>query len=274
MIKVVVTGGAGRMGSLISRLVYESDDMELAAVVEREDHPLLGKGLGNIWGTENVDIKLKSDFLAEIEKADLYIDFTVPEVSLKFLTLAVSRGKSAVIGTTGFNATDMDFIAEQARKIPVVLAPNMSLGINLLFYLTKKVTEVLYPGDYDVEIVERHHRHKLDAPSGTALKLGEIISDVIGKPLTDIMRWGRYGRSISEKSREEVGIFALRGGEVVGEHTLYFSGVAEEMVITHRAFSRKAFAIGALQAARWVMKINKPGLYDMQDVLGLREEEK
>ncbi len=269
--KVVVTGAAGRMGSLISRLVWESEDMELAGVIEREDHPLLGRDMGYIWGTEKAGIVLESDFLNRIENADLYIDFTSPESSLKFLTLAAMKGKAAVIGTTGFTEQDREFIREQAQKIPVVLAPNMSLGINLLFYLTKKVSEVLFNRDFDIEIIERHHRHKLDAPSGTALKIGEIISEVIGKPLEEIMKWGRYGRSTTERSKDEVGIFALRGGEVVGEHTLFFSGPAEEVVITHRAFSRKAFAIGALQAARWVAGRDK-GLYDMQDVLGLRGE--
>jgi 4-hydroxy-tetrahydrodipicolinate reductase len=271
MIRVLVTGGAGRMGSLIARLVWESDEFELSGVVEREDHPLIGGDMGTIWGAEKVEVKLESDFLSLVEKADVYVDFTTPEASLKFLTLAVSRGKPAVIGTTGFTEEDKEFIREQTEKIPVVLAPNMSLGVNLLFYLTKKVGEVLYQRDYDVEIVERHHRHKLDAPSGTEIKLGEIIAELIGKPLEDIMRWGRYGRSNNERSKEEVGIFALRGGEVVGEHTLYFSGVAEEVVITHRAFSRKAFALGALQAAKWIVQ-QKPGLYDMQDVLGLKEE--
>ncbi len=270
MLKVVVTGAAGRMGGLISRLVWESDDMELVGAVEREDHPLIGRDMGNIWGTENVGIKLESDFLALVERADLYIDFTTPEASLKFLTLAASKGKGAVIGTTGFTEQDKNFIEEFSRKIPIILAPNMSLGVNLLFYLTRKVSEVLYERGYDIEMVERHHRHKLDAPSGTALRLGEIVADVIGKPLEDIMKWGRYGRSESERSKEEVGIFALRGGEVVGEHTLYFSGTAEEVVITHRAFSRKAFAYGALQAAKWLVN-QKAGLFDMQDVLGLKE---
>ena len=269
MLKIVVTGAAGRMGSLISRLVWESEDMELVGAVEREDHPLIGRDLGNIWGTENVGMQLESDFLALIEKADLYIDFTTPEASLKFLTLASGKGKGAVIGTTGFTEQDREFIKEHAGKIPIVLAPNMSLGVNLLFYLTRKVSEVLYEKGYDIEVVERHHRHKLDAPSGTALRLGEIIAEVIGKPLEDIMKWGRYGRSSTERSREEIGIFALRGGEVVGEHTLYFSGAAEEVVITHRAFSRKAFAFGALQAAKWLSS-QEPGLYDMQDVLGLK----
>lgn len=271
MLKVVVTGAAGRMGSLISHLVWESEDMELVGVVEREDSPFVGKDIGNVWGSEQVGIKITTDFLLLIEKADVYIDFTSPEASLKFLTLAVSKGTAAVIGTTGFTEQDKEFIEEQSAKIPVVLAPNMSLGVNLLFYLTKRISEVLYPRDYDIEIVERHHRHKLDAPSGTALNLGEIVAEVIGKPLAEIMKWGRYGRAEIERSKEEVGIFALRGGEVVGEHTLFFSGAAEEVVVTHRAFSRKAFAFGALQAARWVVN-QKSGLYDMQDVLGLKEE--
>ncbi len=269
MLKIVVTGAAGRMGSLISRLVWESNDMELVGAVEREDHPLVGRDLGTMWGTENVGKALESDFLGLIEEADVYIDFTVPEASLKFLTLASSKSKGAVIGTTGFTEQDRSFIKEHSKRIPIVLAPNMSLGVNLLFFLTRKVSEVLYEKSYDIEIVERHHRHKLDAPSGTALRLGEIVADVIGRSLEDIIKWGRYGRADSERGKEEIGIFALRGGEVVGEHTLYFSGAAEEIVITHRAFSRKAFAFGALQAAKWLYS-QSPGLYDMQDVLGLK----
>ena len=273
MINVVVTGCTGRMGQIISKLVIENDNTNLVGAIEIEGHELIGTDIGTFLGYDKLGVKISSDFLEEVQKADVYIDFTSPEASLKFLTLAASKNRSAVIGTTGFSASDLEFIHGKAETIPVVLAPNMSLGVNLLFYLTKKITEVLKGKGYDIEMVERHHRHKLDAPSGTAVRLGEIVAEVLGKELDDIIKWGRYGRVKTERSDDEVGIMSLRGGEVVGEHTLYFSGKAEELIITHRAFSREAFARGAVDAAIWVSDKNS-GFYDMQDILGLKEEAK
>ena len=270
MIKIVVTGCTGRMGQFISKLIIENENTKLVAAVEMENHPAIGQDIGVMTGIGEVGVKISSDFISAIENADVYIDFTAPEASLKFLTLASSKGKAAVIGTTGFTASDMEFIKKEAEKIPVVLAPNMSLGVNLLFYLTKKITEVLKDKQYDIEMVERHHRHKLDAPSGTAVKLGEIVAETVGKELDEIIKWGRHGRSDNERSASEVGIMSLRGGEIVGEHTVYFSGSAEELIVTHRAYSREAFAQGAVNGAIWIADKSN-GLYDMQDVLGLKE---
>ena len=270
MIKVVVTGCTGRMGQFISKLIIENENTELVAAVEMENHPAIGEDIGAIVGVGEIGVQISSDFISAIEKADVYIDFTAPEASLKFLTLASSKGKAAVIGTTGFTSSDLEFIKGESKKVPVVLAPNMSLGVNLLFFLTKKIAEVLKDKQYDIEMVERHHRHKLDAPSGTAVKLGEIVAETIGKELEEIIKWGRFGRTNNERSDSEVGIMSLRGGEIVGEHTVYFSGSAEELVVTHRAYSREAFAQGAVNAAIWLNKKDK-GLYDMQDVLGLKE---
>lgn len=271
MVNILVTGCTGRMGQIISKLVLENENAKLSGVVEIDNHPAIGRDIGLIIGVGETGVKITSDFISSIENADVYIDFTSPAASLKFLTLASSKGKAAVIGTTGFTAQDIDFIKSEAEKIPVILAPNMGLGVNLLFYLTKKITEVLKDKQYDIEMVERHHRHKLDAPSGTAVRLGEIVAETVNKELDDIIKWGRYGRTENERSDDEVGILSLRGGEVVGEHTLYFSGKAEELIMTHRAYSREAFAQGAVNAAIWLSQ-NKSGLYDMQDVLGLKEE--
>lgn len=267
MINVIVTGVAGRMGRRIVDIVIETDGMDVSGATERSGHELVGMDIGDFLGLGKKGSAISDDITKIVKGGDVVIDFTFPEVSLVNLKAAAKAGKAAVIGSTGFSPEQLAEVKKLAKKIPVVLAPNMSVGVNLLLKVLADVAKVL-DEDYDIDIVETHHRHKKDAPSGTALKMAQVVAAARGKSLDKVGVYERHG-NIGERKRGEIGVQTLRVGDVVGEHTVMFGTLGERIEITHKASSRDVFARGAVRAASWVSG-QKPGLYDMQDVLGIK----
>lgn len=267
MIKAIVTGVAGRMGSRIVSIIKDTDNISVVGAVERGGHPLLGRDAGEVGGLGPIGVKIGHRIDDLLDNADVVIDFTAPEVTLYNLERACARGRPIVIGTTGISREGEEKIRECAKKIPCVFSPNMSVGVNLIFKVLQDVAKVL--GDeYDVEIVEAHHRHKKDAPSGTAMQMARVLAGALGRDLSQVGRFSRHGM-IGERERKEICIQSLRAGDIVGDHTVLFGGMGERIEITHRAHSRDNFARGAVRAAMWVVN-QRPGLYDMMDVLGLK----
>ena len=270
MIKAIVAGAAGRMGRQIIAAVLDSDRIELAGGFEKPGHPALGEDLGLLAGEAACGLRVADSLAQAIQAApggaEVIIDFTAPEASLANLTAAMDLGLAGVVGTTGFSPEQRAEIARLAQTRPVVLAPNMSVGVNLLFQVAGEVARRLGPG-YDMEIVEAHHRLKKDAPSGTALRLAEVLAQARNWSLEETGRFARHGQ-IGQRPEAEIGVQAVRAGDIVGDHTVIFAGPGERLELTHRAHSRLNFAQGAMRAAIWVMD-QGPGLYDMQDVLGL-----
>ncbi|MBI5587857.1 MAG: 4-hydroxy-tetrahydrodipicolinate reductase [Deltaproteobacteria bacterium] len=266
MIKIAVTGAAGRMGRAIVNAVMANPATELAGALEREDSPFLGKDTGELAGAEKSGVKITSDADKAFRKADCIIDFTHPDSSMKFLEDAAAMNKAVVIGTTGFSHHQRALITEHCLKTRVVMAPNMSVGVNLLLKLVQEAAVVL--SDYDIEIVEAHHRHKKDAPSGTAIRIAEVIAHALQRDLEKVAVYERKG-IIGERRPEEIGIQTVRAGDIIGDHTVLFAGPGERVEIIHKASSRDTFATGAVKAAVWLYD-KKNGLYDMQDVLGLK----
>jgi len=267
MTRLIVAGAAGKMGSRIAALAKDYPDLKLTGAFERKGHEAIGKDVGEVIGIGKTDITLSDDLGKIIDDADVVISFTTPEASLEHLKTAAQKKKAMVIGTTGFSKEGIQSVKELSQSIPVVMAPNMSVGVNLLFKVLGDIAKVL-GDDYDIEIVESHHRLKKDAPSGTALKMAQVISESINRNLDEVAVYARKGM-IGERSKKEIGIQTVRAGDIVGEHTVLFGGLGERIEITHKASSRDTFARGALKAARWIY--GKPaGLYDMMDVLGLK----
>ena len=268
MIRAIVTGAAGRMGTRIITLIAETEGIELAGAVERRGHPWIGRDAGEGLGPGRTGVLIGDDLAVCIEQGDVVIDFTAHDVSTGHLEIAARKGKAIVIGSTGFTSQEMVRARELAGSFPCVIAPNMSVGVNVLFKVLADVAGIL-GGDYDVEIVETHHRLKKDAPSGTALRMAQVIAESLGRDLEKVGVYSRRGM-IGERTGQEIGIQTLRAGDIVGEHTVIFGGMGERVEFTHRAHSRDNFARGAIRAALWV--VGRPnGLYDMQDVLGLRK---
>jgi 4-hydroxy-tetrahydrodipicolinate reductase len=266
MIKVVVTGAAGRMGTQIVRVVGATDGMALSGAVERPG-AAVGQDAGALAGLGAIGVAVQDDLAKALAGADVVVDFTSHEASARHAEACAERGVALVIGSTGFTPEAKARVAAAARKIPIVLSPNMSVGVNVLFELVRQAAKVLGDG-YDVEIVEIHHKKKRDAPSGTAVRLGEVAAEALGRDPQDALAYTRHG-IMGERPPWQIGVQTLRGGDVVGEHTVYFCGEGERLELTHRATSREQFARGAVRAAAWVA--GKPaGLYDMGDVLGLR----
>ncbi|MCK4325924.1 4-hydroxy-tetrahydrodipicolinate reductase [bacterium] len=264
MIRVIVTGACGRMGKRISSLVMAEKDMELVGAVERKGHPSLGKDIGELLGLGKKGVILQEDLKKVVNNGQVIIDFTAPGATLTHLRPAAEHKKAMVIGTTGFSEEELKGVKDLAKNIPCLISPNMSLGVNLLFKVARDMARALGDG-YDIEIVEAHHRRKQDAPSGTAKKLAEILSEARGKSLEKVAVYGRKGMT-GERPKEAIGIHAVRGGDIVGDHTVIFAGEGERVELIHRAHSRDTFARGAIQAARFVTTA-KEGLYSMQDVL-------
>ncbi len=266
--KVAVIGAAGRMGKVIGRLILtDYRDMEYAAGIEAPGSDSLGSDVGELCGTGPCGVSVTGDIEGALKGVDVAIDFTTAEASVRNASLAATAGVPIVIGSTGLSGQQKEEIARAAEKIPLVLAPNMSVGVNLLFKLVREAVRAL-GDDYDVEIFEIHHRFKKDAPSGTAVRLAEIIAEEKGLSLEEHGVFGRKGFT-GERRKEEIGVMTLRAGDVVGEHTVIFGALGERVELTHRAHTRETFARGAIRAARWV--IDQPsGMYDMQDVLGIR----
>jgi len=267
MVRIAVAGIGGRMGSRIARLVEETEGVRLTGGFEHPDHPAAGKEGAAVLGTPVADPFVVGGSIREVlPEADVVIDFTSAAASVAHLEAAAEAGKAMVVGSTGFQPGQTERAGELARRIPCVLAPNMSVGVNVLFQMVGDLARLL--GErFDVEIVETHHRYKKDAPSGTALKLARVAAEALGRDLGDTGVYARHGL-VGERSSKEIGVQTLRGGDIVGEHTVLFAGLGERIEVTHRAHSRDTFARGAIRAATWVVR-QKPGLYDMHHVLGI-----
>jgi 4-hydroxy-tetrahydrodipicolinate reductase len=267
MIRVAVTGAAGRMGRTLIQAVHDTDGMVLGAAFERPDSTLLGADAGELAGTGYAGVTVTADLAAAADAFDTLIDFSVPAATLASAAACAARGKALVIGTTGFDPEGLAQIRAAAERIPVLMAPNMSVGVNVVFKLIELATRVL--GDsVDIEIIEAHHRHKIDAPSGTAVRMGEIVAATLGRDLGEVAVYGREGTT-GARARETIGFATVRAGDIVGDHTVLYAGNGERIEITHRAESRMNFAQGALRAVKFLAG-SQPGLYDMQDVLGFR----
>ena len=264
---VAIIGAAGRMGTRLIQAVCETEGLTLSGAVERDGHPQLGMDAGLTAGAGELGVLLTSDLDAAVAAADVLIDFTFPEVTLNNLSVCARHSKMLVSGSTGFTPEQKQQVEEFAKTIPVVLAPNMSVGVNACFKLLKEAAGIL-GDDFDVEVVELHHNKKKDSPSGTAVRMGEVVAETLGRDYNQVANYHREGMC-GERTHAEIGMQTVRGGDIVGEHTVYFIGMGERIEISHRAMSRDMFARGAARACVWLQ--NQPaGLYDMQDVLGLR----
>ncbi len=264
--KVAIVGAAGRMGGRLIQAVVAAPGLELVGATERPDHPQIGTNAGLLAAVGELGVTLSDNLEAVLEKADVLIDFTFPEVTLKNLEICARSGKKMVTGSTGFTPEQKQQVEKYAQQIAVVMAPNMSVGVNACFKLLKEAATIL-GDDFDVEIVELHHNKKKDAPSGTAVRMGEVVATALGRDYNSVANYHREGMC-GERSHDEIGMQTVRGGDIVGEHTVYFIGMGERIEISHRAMSRDMFARGAVRACQWLQD-KENGLYDMQDVLGL-----
>lgn len=264
MTRIGINGAAGRMGRMLIEACRAAEGVELTAAAERADSPLIGTDAGDLVGAGTLGVPLRSEL--DPEGFDVLIDFTRPEGTLQQLELCRRAGRRMVIGTTGFSEEQRAEIAAAAADIAIVFAPNMSVGVNLCFRLLELAARVLGE-EVDIEVIEAHHRHKVDAPSGTALRMGEVVADALGRDLKTCAVYGRQG-NIGERKQGTIGFETIRAGDIVGEHTVMFAGSGERVEIVHKASSRATFASGAVRAAHWVAERER-GLFDMQDVLGL-----
>ncbi len=267
MLRIAVAGARGRMGSRIAALTVEHEGLELSAAFERQGHDDIGHDVGELLGLGSLGVYLASSVREVVGSSDVIIDFTQPQATLENMKAAADKGLAVVTGTTGFTKEELEELRSLAGKMPCVFASNMSLGVNLLLKVLADVSRAL-GDDYDIEIVEAHHRLKKDAPSGTALTMARTIAEAVGRDLDEVGVYARHGM-IGQRAAKEIGIQSIRAGDIVGEHTVIFGGLGERVEIAHRVSNRDTFARGALRAALWVAD-KKPGLYDMQDVLGLK----
>jgi 4-hydroxy-tetrahydrodipicolinate reductase len=266
MMKIAVAGASGRMGRMLVEAVLEAPDAELSGALDIAGSPALGRDAGDFLGRVT-GVRITDSLDEALAGADALIDFTRPEGTLRHLEACAARGVRMVIGTTGFDEDGKAAIARAAQRIGVVFAPNMSVGVNVTFKLLETAARILAEG-YDIEIIEAHHRHKVDAPSGTALRMGEVIADALGRDLKKVAVYGREGVT-GERDPSTIGFATVRGGDIVGDHTVLFAGIGERIEITHRSASRVTYAHGSLRACRFLAG-RQAGLFDMQDVLGLR----
>ncbi|MDP1633927.1 MAG: 4-hydroxy-tetrahydrodipicolinate reductase [Gallionellaceae bacterium] len=264
-IRVAIAGSGGRMGRVLLECLAQADDLVLHAALEYGGSPLLGQDAGVLGATPGTTIT--ADVEQALRGTDVLIDFTRPEGTMQHLDICRKHKVNMVVGTTGMNAQQKAALGAAAQDIGIVFAPNMSVGVNLVFKLLETASRVLSEG-YDIEIIEAHHRHKVDAPSGTAMGMGEVVARTLGRDLEKCAVYGREGHT-GERDPSTIGFATVRGGDIVGDHTVLYAGIGERIEITHKASSRATFAIGALRAARF-LKANKAGMYDMQDVLGLK----
>ena len=264
--RIAIAGSSGRMGRMLIETVLKAEDMQLAAALDVAGSAYLGKDAGELVGAP-CGTPIRADFDAALAGVDCLIDFTRPAGTLAHLASCRKHGVAMVIGTTGMEAEQKKAIEHAGRDIPIVFAPNMAVGVNLVFKLLDTAARVLAQG-YDIEVIEAHHRHKVDAPSGTALRMGEVVAAALGRDLKQCAVYGREGVT-GERDPSTIGFATVRGGDIVGDHTVLFAGTGERVEITHKAASRMPYALGSLRAARF-LKERKNGLFDMQDVLGLR----
>ena len=268
MVRIIASGACGRMCKRVLSLSQGDGDIDIAGGVECEGHPDLGRDIGQLIGVGDLGVKLADNIEDVIDLGDVVVEFSSsPQVALEHLDAAVKHGKAMVIGTTGYSSDEMDKLKSLASQIPCVQTPNMSVGVNVLFKIVGEVASILGRG-YDIEITEVHHRFKKDAPSGTAAKLAQIIADSLERDLEKVGVYGRKG-IVGQRTDAEIGVHALRGGDIVGDHTVMFATTGERVEIKHQAQSRDAFAQGAIRAIKFIA--DKPkGLYDMADVLGIK----
>jgi 4-hydroxy-tetrahydrodipicolinate reductase len=263
---IAIAGASGRMGQMLIEAVRAADDCRLGGALDIASSPALGQDAGAFAG-QATGVKITSDLRQGLQGCDVLIDFTRPEGTLEHLRVCRELGVSAVIGTTGFTDAQKAEIAEASKHIAIMMAPNMSVGVNVTLKLLEMAAKALSTG-YDIEIVEAHHRHKVDAPSGTALKMGEVIADALGRDLKECAVYERYGVT-GERDPSSIGFATIRGGDIVGDHTVLFAGIGERIEISHKSSSRVTYAQGSLRAARF-LDGRKAGLFDMFDVLNLK----
>jgi len=267
MIKAIVAGAAGRMGKRIIHMICQNPEIELTGAFEQSDHPDINKDAGQVAGSGEIGVNIAGSLEEVLGQGEVLIDFTAPRATLENTRVAASRGLAMVIGTTGITGEVLNEVESLAGKIKCVLAPNMSVGVNVMFKIAGEMARIL-GNDYDMEILEVHHRLKKDAPSGTAMRLAGILAEAVDRDLEKVGVYERKG-IIGQRTDEEIGIQTWRAGDITGEHTVMFGGIGERLELTHRAHNRDNFARGAVRAALWVVK-QPEGLYDMQDVLGLK----
>ncbi|MHB8345786.1 MAG: 4-hydroxy-tetrahydrodipicolinate reductase [Acidiferrobacterales bacterium] len=267
MTRIAITGAGGRMGRSLIEACHGSEGMRLSVAIDRPGSAAIGSDAGDLAGVGRLGVPVVHDLGKVLDQFDVLVDFTRPDATLAYMDLCRAGAKRMVIGTTGFDDAGRQRIGAAARDMALVFAPNMSVGVNLCFRLLDMAARVL-GAEADVEIIEAHHRHKVDAPSGTALRMGEVVAAALGRDLRECAVYGRQGVT-GERARQTIGFSTVRGGDIVGDHTVLFAAQGERVEITHRAESRMNFAHGALRAARWLQD-REAGLFDMQDVLGLR----
>jgi 4-hydroxy-tetrahydrodipicolinate reductase len=267
MMKIAIAGATGRMGKMLIEAVLNCTDAQLVGALEHESCPLLGEDAGAFLG-KKTGVAITSDIAKALSNAEFLIDFTRPEGTMAHLAVAQKTNTKMIIGTTGLSPEQIDSLKKVSANLAVVFAPNMSVGVNATFKLLEIAAKMLNEG-YDIEIVEAHHRHKVDAPSGTALRMGEVIADALGEKLDDVAIYAREGHT-GERKAGSIGFATIRGGDIVGDHTVLFAGEGERIEISHKSSSRQSYAQGSLRAARFLQG-QRSGLYDMQDVLGLRK---
>ncbi len=265
--RIAVTGAAGRMGRSLIETVTETQGVALTAAIEKAGNSMIGTDAGELAGIGKIGVHVADSLSAVVDQFDVLIDFTRPESTVVNLDFCAEHGKCIVIGTTGLSDEQNQYLKDKAQATKVVYAPNMSVGVNLTFKLVEMAARAL-GDDVDIEIIEAHHRHKIDAPSGTALKMGEVIADSLGRNLNECAVYGREGQT-GARDRKTIGFETIRAGDIVGEHTALFAADGERIEITHKATNRKNFAKGAVRASRWIIG-QEVGQYDMLDVLGLR----
>ena len=265
-LKIAIVGANGRMGRMLIESTLKDGTVQLAAALDQAGTPAIGKDAGELVGMP-CGVMVSSDLEAGIAAADCLIDFTRPEGTLAHLAICQRHKTAMVIGTTGFDESGKQIIRDASKEIPIVFAPNMSVGVNVVFKLLDTASRILAEG-YDIEIVEAHHRHKIDAPSGTALRMGEVVAQALGRDLKSCAVYGREGVT-GERDPSTIGFATVRGGDIVGDHTVMYCGTGERVEISHKAGSRMPYALGSLRAARFLAG-QANGLFDMQDVLGLR----
>ena len=264
MISVIIDGACGRMGKMIAQGVVTQDDMQLVGAIEYSGHPQLGEDVGEGAGVGTIGIPISNNLSEILDEADVVIEFTAPSASIEHLRNVVDAGKTMVLATTGFTEAELAEVHKLAQNIPCVMAPNMSVGVNVMLQAVQLVAKAL-GDDYDVEVIEAHHNQKADSPSGTALRIAEVLAEALDRNLAEVGVYGRHGM-VGARSEKEIGIHAIRGGDISGDHTVLYAGAGERIEITHRAHTREAFAKGAIRAARWVVNAPK-GLHDISEVL-------
>ena len=264
--KIAIAGATGRMGKMLIEAVLNTPDAQLVGALEHTGSAQVGEDAGAFLG-KKTGVTITADIATALSGAEYLIDFTRPEGTMAHLAIAQKTGSKMIIGTTGLNAEQLDSLKIASKNLAIVFAPNMSVGVNVTFKLLEVAAKMLSEG-YDIEVIEAHHRHKVDAPSGTALRMGEVIAEALGEKLDEVAVFAREGHT-GERKQGSIGFATIRGGDIVGDHTVLFAGEGERIEISHKSSSRQSYAQGSLRAARFLQK-QATGLFDMQDVLGLR----